>query len=117
MDLNKKITCLKEITGYPVSQDIYEGNQTKYITFVYQDERPQAAADGKVIADQCDVYVNLYVPKKFDYYPDKDKIRDYLESIGGVIQSISVGIEEYGEDKVRCVRYDVQFAEYRIKED
>lgn len=83
MNLNEFFaTDLSGAIGIPVSEDIYEGDADKYITFTYQDERPTGFADNHPIEDECEVYVNLYVPKDYDYFEMKESIRDYLEAYG-----------------------------------
>ena len=113
MDLTEILMRLEEITGIKVYQDICTDEDAEmYITYVYQDERPHLCGNNKVLADKCEIYVNLYTPVHFDYFQIKKKIRDYLESSGFTV-SISTNIEVYEEMKVRRTTFDCGYAAFR----
>ena len=114
MDLTELLMALEQITDIKVYPDICTDEDTRmYITYVYQDERPQLAADNKVIADKCEIYVNLYTPVEYDYFAAKRQIRDYLESKDFVVNSINGGVEIYEELKVRKTTFDCEYAAFR----
>lgn len=113
MNLNEKIRELKEITGFPTSQDLYEGSAEKYIVFTYQDERPIAWGDNAVLSDKCEIYISLYVPISFNYFSKKDQIRNYLEQTGFVINNISTGVETFESEKIRRITFDCSYTEER----
>jgi hypothetical protein len=118
MDLTEILKKLEDETGIQVWQDICEDEDTDtYITYVYQDERPALHGDNRVLADQCEVYVNLYTPKNYDYFNKKKQIRDYLENSGFNVSSINTRVEDYGATKVRRTTFDCVYAEMRKKED
>lgn len=115
MNLNHVlIDGLEKLTGLDSSQDIYEGKMDKYITFSYQDERPDLYADNEPVSDMCDVYVNLFVPKDFDYFELKDQIRNYLEA-----EKFSVSINSWLEagkketERVRRIVFDCSITKKR----
>ena len=92
MDLTELLMLLKSVTGIEVYQDICtDEDADKYITYVYQDERPALCADNEVLADRCEIYINLYTPPEYDYFETKKKIRDFLEQNEFVVTSISTG--------------------------
>ena len=82
MNVNPDIQKLAEITGLPVSPDVYSGDNEKYITYEYTDERPIFWGDDQTLYDQLMVRVNLFTPPKFNYMDLKHQIRDYLETLG-----------------------------------
>lgn len=94
MNVNKEIQELEIITELPVSPDMYSGEEEKYITYEYTDERPVFWGDDTTMYDQATVRVNLYTPPKFNYMELKHKIRDYLETLG-VVEDISSWLENF----------------------
>ena len=112
MDVNEIITGLKKITGYPVAESLYSGHDKKYITFVFQDERPFECADNKVLSDKVNIYVHLYVPRNYKYTADKNKIRNYLEENDFLVESVTPALENYngsvtqGDDYARRITFD-----------
>ncbi len=94
MNVNKEIQELGNITGLPVSPDIYTGNAEKYIVYTYTDERPTFWGDDQTLADQATIQIALYTPTKFNYMELKHQIRDYLETLGE-INEISSWLEKF----------------------
>lgn len=114
MDLTEILMQLEEITGLPVYLDMCTDEDAEmYIVYVYQDERPTLCGDNKVLADRCDIYVNLYTPIHYDYFKMKRKIRDYLEGCDFVVNSINSRVETYEAKKVRRTTYDCRYAAFR----
>ncbi len=115
MDLTDILMQLATVTGIQVYQDICIDEDTdKYITCVYQDERPALCANNRVLADQCDIYVNLYTPSGFDYFGVKRQIRDYLEEKEFVINSIHSGLEDdISGNKIRRTTFDCKYVGFR----
>ena len=119
MDLTDILMKLAEVTGIPVYQDICtDEDADRYITYIYQDERPALCGDNRVLADQCDIYVNLYTPPGFDYFKAKKEIRDYLENNDFAISSIGTGLEDDPSgQKIRRTTFDCRYAAFREQED
>ncbi len=115
MDLSEKLLKLETVIGIPVYQDFCtDENADKYITYIYQDERPVLCGNNRVLADKCDIYVNLYTPPEFDYFAIKNKIRDYLEENEFVITSIASRVEDYKTVKrIRRTTFDCTVAGFR----
>lgn len=115
MDLTDILMRLADITGISVYQDVCtDEDAEKYITVVYQDERPVLCGSNRVLADQCDIYVSLYTPPQFDYFGVKKQIRDYLEGNEFVVNSISYGIEnDLSGKRIRRTTFDCRYAGYR----
>lgn len=116
MNLNSSlITQLHTATGLPVAQDEYDGNEDKYIIFVYADETPALEADNLPVVDRALIQVQLRTPKSFNYMTLKHKIRNTLEAMGGIVQSIRtfLGDEINGTEKIRTTAIEVEFYESR----
>ena len=115
MDLTDILMRLADITGISVYQDICTNEDAeKYITIVYQDERPALCGNNRVLADQCDIYVSLYTPPQYDYFIIKKQIRDYLESNGFVVSSINSELEtDITGDRIRRTTFDCRYAGFR----
>ena len=45
MNINPLMKAVGEIVGYPCKQDIYEGKETKFIVYSYEDERASYYGD------------------------------------------------------------------------
>lgn len=103
MNVNKILLGLKNVTGFPVSPDLFEGKEEKYITFTYEDERAALYADGEEIATEVTVEVNLFTPAKFNYFAAKDAIKAYLIENGFQVESIQswIAAEEKGTGRYR----------------
>ena len=116
MDLTEIVMKLKEITGIEVYQDICtDEDEEFYITYVYQDERPEIVGNNSVIADRAYMYVNLYTPINYDYFGTKKLIRDYLEGSEFIVTSISTSIEMLNQNskKIRRTTFDCEYAAFR----
>ena len=116
MDLTEILMKLQEITGIKVYQDICTDEDAEmYITYIYQDERPALCGTDEVLADKCEIYVNLYTPISFDYFEYKKQIRNYLEKSGFRVASIATMVETYDQDakKIRRTTFDCEYAAFR----
>lgn len=115
MDLTEMLMKLAESTGIAVYQDICtDEDADRYITYVYQDERPALCGNNKVLADQCDIYVNLYTPVDFDYFEVKKTIRNYLETNEFTVTSIGTKLEDDPSGgKIRRTTFDCRYAGFR----
>lgn len=119
MDLTELLMKLAEVTGIKVYQDICtDEDADSYITYAYQDERPALCGNNEVLADQCDIYVNLYTPVNFDYFGVKKTIRSYLETNEFSVSSIRTGIEDNPSGgKIRRTTFDCRYAGFRKQEE
>lgn len=113
MNVNQKLMALEEATGYPVVQDEYEGTSDRYIVFTYEDERAALWGDNREAARTVWLMVCLFVPKRHDYFEDKDKIEAELVRQGFNIESCQVWLEEArkGTEKIRRVTISVNYTE------
>lgn len=112
MNVNPLLMELKNITKYPVNPDIYEGTSDKWITFTYQDERPSFFGDNDVLDDIAYISVNLFTPKAFNYMPMKEKIKNYLESIG-VLTNCESYVYTENQIPIRQTIFEVQITKER----
>lgn len=94
MNVNPTLLALKDITGIPVVPDVYKGKGEKWITFTYEDERPGQIGDNGVTDDIAYMQVNLFTPANFNYMELKEKIKNYLESVGVVTGTRSACYED-----------------------
>ncbi len=116
MNVNELLYGLREVTGYPAEQDVYDGKRDHFIVFTYEDERPDMHADNLPAADQVTVMVSLFGPEDYEYMEDKEKIRDYLERSGFCVTSIQQWKEptQYRSDSyIRRVTFQVNYTEMR----
>ncbi len=115
MDLTDILMKLAVVTGISVYQDICTDEEAdRYITCIYQDERPALCANNHVLVDQCDIYINLYTSPDFDYFGVKKQIRDYLEGEEFIINSIYSGLEDnISGNKIRRTTFDCRYTGFR----
>ena len=115
MNLSEKLEALEDVTGFPVAPDIYEGEEDKYITYVYEDERVALAADNGSKIDRANITVNFFCPTGYNYYDTKHQIRDYLEQQGFVV-TMRTWVEPTltGTGKIRRVLFETEYAEGRV---
>ena len=100
MNVNPLILELKNQTGMsgiPVVPDLYTGTAKTYVTFTYEDERPELFGNDKVLSDTAYMQINLYNPASYNYMTLKDVIKTYLESIGIVTSVLSRVYNEQNE--------------------
>lgn len=115
MNLNDIIIKLMKEIGLDAHESMYDGKRDKYIVFDYEDEQPIAFGDNKVTYDKVFIQVKLIVPKSFNYFSLKKKVRDSLESAGFFVTSISsfVGDIFTETEKQRTVVFKTEYAESR----
>lgn len=120
MNVNATIVGMKDELHIPVSADRYSGNEKKYITFAYEDERPEWSGDNTVIEDRAYIYVNLFTPADFNYMSLKHRIRDYLESKGFEVVSISSRLDPIGDstgsEYIRHTIFETEISEAHKQE-
>lgn len=112
MNINSLIMELKTVTGLPVAPDLYQGSSDKWITFTYQDERPEFFGDNDILADVAYISVNLFTPTKYNYMSLKEDIKTYLESIGVLTNSESYVYTE-NQIPIRQTIFEVQIPKER----
>ncbi len=119
MNLNEKLKRLLGVTGLPVEQDEYTGKSSKYIIFVYEDERPEAHADNGVTEDTVYMQIQLVTPKEFKYFELKREIRNLLEGADFFVTSIRsfLGDVYQGTEKTRQTVFEVTYTGSREMED
>lgn len=104
MNINSRVINALIPTGLPIEQDIYEGAETKWITFNYAFEDPEIMADNKVLAEHTEIQVHLFVPKSFNYFTTKADMKLRLETVGFSVSSIKTTYE--AETKRRHILFE-----------
>ncbi|MCQ2087995.1 MAG: hypothetical protein MJZ37_08065 [Bacilli bacterium] len=113
MNLNDMLINGLSVIGYPVEQDLYTGSKNKYITFVYEDERPALSADDEEEITQVYMSINFFAPKEYNYFSDKKKIKKILMQLGFTISSIQTWVRDdmVGTDWIRQTTFNCYYAE------
>lgn len=112
MNLNDVLINGLSTIGYPVEQDLYTGSKSKYITFVYEDERPSLSADDDEEITQVYMSVSFYAPKEYNYFSDKKNIKKKLKELGFLISSIQTWVRDdfVGTDRIRQIIFNCYYA-------
>ena len=112
MNINSLMMELKSLTKLPVVPDLYEGSGDKWITFTYQDERPEYFGDNDILADVAYISVNLFTPANYNYMSLKEDIKTYLESIG-VLTNCESYVYTENQIPIRQTMFEVQIPKER----
>lgn len=113
MNLNPIFEAIPEKLGYPVEQDMYQGNEKVYAIYCYTDEKGAVFGNNKPLIDKVYMRLQLYTPKNYNYMSLKHKTRDYLESQGFSITSITTWLEaalDNEAEKIRCTAMSMEYA-------
>lgn len=105
MNVNERIISLEQIIGYPVSQDIYEGKEDKYIVFNYEDERVELFGDNKELMETAYLHIAFYTPKDYDYHSDKKLIKKELKKMGFNVESSQSWLEQAAIQGTKYMRH------------
>ncbi len=112
MNMTPLMNKLQEKVGYPIEMDEYEGTDSKYMVYTYEDERSVLYGDNRPLCDTQYLQIRLYTPKNYNYYQDKNTIRDTLIEMGFIITGIRTWLENVIDNKGKKIRCTVFNAEY-----
>lgn len=112
MNINPLIMELKTLTGLPVVPDLYSGSGDKWITFTYQDERPEFFGDNEILDDVAYISLNLFTPANYNYMTTKEVIKTYLESIG-ILTNCESYVYQENQIPIRQTIFEVQITKER----
>lgn len=113
MNLNPIFEAMPQKLGYPVEQDMYQGDEKIYAVYCYTDERGEVYGNNKPLIDKVYMRLQLYTPQNYNYMSLKHKTRDYLESQGFRLTSIRTWLEDGLDneaEKIRCTAVDMEYA-------
>ena len=115
MNINNLIITTLSGLGYPVKEDVYEGNEDKYIVFTYEDEIPSAFGDNHPLADTAFIQLQFICPKKFNYHTTKTEIRNALEAAGFIVSSIQsmLGSKLNEAENIRQTIFELKYTQSR----
>lgn len=114
MDVNKKILALSQIVNLPVEEDEYEGNASEYVVFNYSDERSTEFGDDNPLINTASMMIKAVLKKNTDYFIIKDKIWEYLLSIGAYDITFQTYLERISNDKkMRNLIFDYKITKER----
>lgn len=118
MNVNRVIEGLGSIAGCPVEPDIYSGSMRRYITYTYEDERPNMQGDNLTLADTAYIQIHYFTPREYGYMADKHKIRDYLEKNSFKVTSIRCWMEDKTTSfpNIRHLLFETNYTETRRKQ-
>lgn len=94
--ITDKLAALEDLTGLPVEENDYGGDEEEYIVWDIADEHGSLYGDDRAQMIESSLQMRVRLRKQTDYYPVKEQIREYLEA------------EDF---------YDVSFENYCEKED
>ena len=117
MSVDEKIASLEGVIGCPVSPDIYEGNEEKYIVYTYEDERSALYADNEEEATTYYLQVTLYTAPLYPYQKKKKKIKTELKKLGFCVESIQSWVDSLAPEKKRHTVFNVNITEKEEQEE
>lgn len=80
--ITDKLAELEELTGLPVEENDYGGTEEEYIVWDIADERGGLFGDDSPQMIESNIQMRVRLRKQTDYYPIKERIREYLEAEG-----------------------------------
>lgn len=93
MNLNKLIK--DTLSGHgPIYPDSYEGDESKYLTFNYPDERGTVFGDNRPHRTILDVQIHLYLNDTEAYQKEKTQICRELKEAGFQWPSVTILLEQ-----------------------
>lgn len=114
VNVNKILMDLaKELKGYEISPDIYDGQSDKWAVFSYTDERGSLYADNDEEAVTAQIQLNVYTPKDYNYMHDKKIIKDYLRKSGFSNISFMAWVDQ-DQHGTEYMRHQVWEFEYTV---
>lgn len=80
--ITDKLAELEELTGLPVEENDYGGDDEEYIVWDVADERGGLYGDNRAQTLETNLQMRVRLHKNTDYYPIKEKILGHLENEG-----------------------------------
>lgn len=109
MNINPLMMAIGKENGLPVAQDLYEGSEDKFLVFTYVvDDMAVISADNETIVEGCEVYLNLYVPKTYDYMNLKEAIKHSLKDKGFTLSETSTFLEQ--DTGYRHIVFEIEYS-------
>lgn len=117
MNLNPLFEELQNEIGYPVVQDMYQGEEPVYCVYSYEDERGTLYGDNKPLEDTAYMRIQIYTPKSYNYMELKHQTRDFLEGRGFIITGIKSWLESRLDgkaEKIRCTMIEMEYTDTHL---
>lgn len=95
--------------GYPYEPDLYTGNEKKYFTYNYADDRGSLFGDNEPGAAIASVQVHFFLPLKENFIKEKNKIREALFQQGFTYPEVTVVTEP--ENQIRHIIFECDIEE------
>lgn len=116
MNVNPIFKKFEKVIGHPVEQDEYEGKESIYFVFVYEDENSDTFGDNRPVSDTVYMQLKLYTPKNFDYFELKAMTTRFFEDEDWSITSKHTFLESdilEGAKRMRCTVFHMNYTEGR----
>lgn len=114
MNLNPVFEALQNEIGYPVVQDLYQGEEAIYGVYTYEDERGALYGDNEPLEDTAYMRIQIYTPQNYNYMALKHQTRDFLESRGFIVTGIKSWLEsklDRKAEKIRCTVIEMTYTD------
>ncbi len=111
MNINPLMISVGKTMGYPCKQDLYVGNEDKFIVYSYADERAAYYADDDEEEITVTVTVQFITPQKYNYLSDKTKLKRTLKKQGFTVEDIQTLLDDEatGTDRARRTIYTCNY--------
>ena len=111
MTVNETIICALKKFGYPCRPDLYDGEEKKYFTFNYADERGADFGDNEPGCIASSMQIHFFLPLDENCIKEKKKVREALFSAGFTYPEVTELTEK--ENNIRHIVYECDIAEER----
>lgn len=95
--------------GYPYSPGVYKGEDKKYFTYNYSDDRGGLYADNIPETTIVSVQVHFFLPLRENFIKEKNQIRQALFQQGFTYPEVTVLTES--EEKIRHIVFECDIEE------
>lgn len=105
---NEKLVNLAKLIGLEISQDIYEGDKEKFLTFTIQDSRCVEFADDIPKKDIDYVMIQYHAPFEYNYIKDVNLIKKELFKMGFTYPSHNVVYDENAKKRRIVMQTEIE---------
>lgn len=107
--INAIIIKTLSFLNIPIEQDLYEGEESKYIVWTIADERGGSYADDIPEVDIISIQISMYLPCSENYIHEKKQIKEALYKRGFTYPKVRSFYEK--ETKLRHLVFECEYSQ------
>lgn len=111
--ITDKLAGLETLTGLPVEENDYGGDEQEYVVWDVADERGGLFGNDRAQMLETNLQMRVRLQKETDYYPIKEQIQKYLEEEGFYGISFENNCEKESGNIFRYLIFEFNYAELK----